>query len=150
MGLSKGLGLEGTSGVFLVEHSKDTHDLLRLSNATLGHCKDTLPLGTAGILCGWAVLPGYCADISAVGHCLDTRQGFYAVGHCRDTPWFGMMPLGTVALRGYSAVGYCWDTLRIFFGWALRRNSAVGHCAEGEQNIDFVKSNNPSVREKIT
>ena len=117
---------------------------------TLGHCKDTLPLGTAGILCCWAELPEYCADISGVGHCLDTRQGSYAVGHCRDTPWFGMMALGTVALQGYSAVRHCWDTLRIFFGWALRRNSAVERCAEGEKSIDFVKSNNPSERIKTT
>ena len=37
------------------------------------HCKniDTLRLGTAGILCGWAL------------------QGYLVAGHCRDTWWLG-------------------------------------------------------------
>ena len=33
----------------------------------VGHCKDTLELGTAGTLCSWAL------------------QGYFAVGHCEDT-----------------------------------------------------------------
>ena len=43
----------------------------------VGHCRDTWWLGTAGILCGWAL------------------QGYSAVGHCRNT-----LPLSTaVRLR---------------------------------------------------
>ena len=54
--------------------------------------------------------------------------------------------------------------LRVRFGWARQGNSAVlhgaetlgfatggilcraGHCTEGEENIDFLESNNPTVR----
>ena len=36
-----------------------------------GQCKDTLRLGTARILGGWAL------------------QGYSVVGHCRDTWWLG-------------------------------------------------------------
>ena len=118
----------------------------------VGHCRDTLQLGTAGILCGWA-LRGY----SVVEHCKDTLQlgsvrilcgwalqGYSKVGHCRDT-----LRLGTAgilcgwALQGYSAVGRCRDTLRlgaagrlglgtagILCGWALQGYSAVGHCRD--------------------
>ena len=52
----------------------------------VGHCRDTLQLGTAGILDGWA-LQGYLV----VGQCRDTLrsalQGDLVVGHCRDTWW---------------------------------------------------------------
>ena len=74
--------------------------------SAVGHCRDTLWLGTAGILGGWA-LQGYFA----VGQCKDTLrlgtagilcgwalQGYLVVGHCRDTWWFG-----TAGIRG------CWS-----------------------------------------
>ena len=89
----------------------------------VGHCRDTLRLGTAGILCGWG-LRGY----SAVGHCWDTLwldygwalpgysmvgQGHSSIGHC---------------LLGYSAVRHCRDTVQL--GTAIRLRA-------GEDNIDF-------------
>ena len=39
-------------------------------------------MGTAGILCSWA-LQGYFA----VGHIHKALQGYSLVGHCRDTWW---------------------------------------------------------------
>ena len=38
------------------------------------------------------------------------------------------------ALQGYAAVGY---------------SAAVGHCTESEENIDFLKSNNPTVERDL-
>ena len=46
----------------------------------VGHCRDTLWLGTAGILCGWA-LQGYLV----VGHCRDTLRLGTSVKHWLDT-----------------------------------------------------------------
>ena len=55
--------------------------------------KDTLPLSTAGLLCGW--------------HCGDTCHGHFAVGHCKGTPRLGTAGrLGVWALQGY-LVGFC-------------------------------------------
>ena len=69
--------------------------------------------GTAGIPCGWALL------------------GYSVVGHCRDT-----LQLGAAGMFcGYSAVGQGY--------------SAVEHArrdTEGAENIDFLKSNNPTMR----
>ena len=100
----------------------------------------TLRLGTAGILCGWAL------------------QGYLLVGHFRDTWWLatagivcgwalqgyfknckalkGYLAVGTLcgwALQGYLAVGHYRDTLRlgttgIFCGWALQGSLVVRHC----------------------
>ena len=50
----------------------------------VGHCRDTLRFGTAGIVGGWA-LQGYLV----VGHCRDALQLGTSVKHCRDTHWFG-------------------------------------------------------------
>ena len=74
----------------------------------VGHRRDTQRLGTAGLLCGWALqgLKGY----SAVGHCRfslwlgtarDTPLQYCVVGHCRDTWWLGTVgiPCGW-ALQG--------------------------------------------------
>ena len=85
----------------------------------LERCRDTVRLGTAGILCGWAL------------------QGYSAAGHCRDTLHLGTedtLRLGTAGYSaGYSAVGHCRDTwwlgtAEIFCGWALQGYSVVGHC----------------------
>ena len=79
----------------------------------VGHCRDTLRLGTAGILCGWAP-QGHSA-------CRCALLGYSVIGHCRDT-----LRLGTAGIlcgwapQGHSAVGDC--------GWALQGYSAVGHC----------------------
>ena len=43
-----------------------------LGIARAGQNKDTLPLNTAGLLCGWAL-------------CGWALQGYSAVGHCRKT-----------------------------------------------------------------
>ena len=57
--------------------------------STAGILKDTLRLGTAGILCGWAL------------------QGYFAVGHCRDIWWLSTAGiLCGSALQGYSVVGH--------------------------------------------
>ena len=49
------------------------------------HCRDTvLLLGTARIFCGWA-LQEYCAIIGPCGILGDwALQGYLVVGHCRD------------------------------------------------------------------
>ena len=78
-----GWALQGYSAV---EHCRDTW---------VGQCKDTLWLGTAGILCcGWA-LQGY------LGWAV---QGHSAVGHCRDT-----LRLGAAGILG---------------GWSLKSASS--------------------------
>ena len=143
------------------EHSHPRHcrDTWWLGTEILGgevvkHCKnlkDTLPLGTAGILCGW-VLQG----CFAVGHCRDTGilrgwalQGYFGVGHSRDT-----LRLGTAGIFG-GVLWHCKDTLRLGTagtpgGWTLQGCLVAGHCwdamrlgpavrprAEGEDNTDF-------------
>ena len=55
----------------------------------VGQCKDTLRLGTAGILGGWAL------------------QGYLVVGQCKDTLRLGTAGiLGGLALQGYLVVGH--------------------------------------------
>ena len=62
---------------------------------TLGHCRDTLQSGTAGIFCGWAlrgyVVVEHCRDSLRLGSvrilCGWALQGYLVVGHCRDTWW---------------------------------------------------------------
>ena len=127
-------------------HDKDTLPLSTAEIQTLpwalqgycgvGHCRDTLLLGAAGMLCGscWS-MQGNCA---VIGHCRDTwlgtagiltgcaLLGYPAVGHCKDTLW-----LGTAGILGR----HCRDPLRvgtsgiitqrlvtagIFGGWALQ------------------------------
>ena len=84
-------------------------------------CKniDTLRLGTAGILGGWAL------------------QGYLVVGQCKDTLWLG--------LQGYSAVGHCRDiwwlgTAGILGGWS--RKSASSRA----RTTSTLQSNNPTAR----
>ena len=99
--------------------------------ARAGQNKDTLPLSTAGLLCGW--------------HCGDTCHGHFAVGHCRGTPRLGTAGklgawalqgyLVVVALQGYLALRNCRDTLRlgtarILGGWALEGHLVVGRCRD--------------------
>ena len=85
----------------------------------VGPCKETLRLGTAGILRRWAL------------------QGYVVVGHCRDTWWLGTAGiLGGWALQGCSADRRCCrDALRlvtagILCGWALQGYLVVGHCRD--------------------
>ena len=54
----------------------------------VGHCKDTLRLGTARILGGSALL-GYLAVSTAGMLCGWASQGFSAVEHCMNTPGNG-------------------------------------------------------------
>ena len=100
----------------------------KLGNFAVGHCRDTLLLGTAGILSGGAL------------------QGYFAVGQCKDT-----LRLGTAgildgwALQGYSAVGHCRDTwwlgtAGILSGWSLM--SAPSRA----RTTSTLKSNNPTAR----
>ena len=109
----------------------------RQGRFAIEHCRDTVGLGTSGMLCGWA-LQGY----SEVGHCRDTLR------FCRDTCFLGTAGIHcSRALQGYFAIelcrgiwwldvaGYCRDTHRlgtagILCGWALRGCSAVGHCRD--------------------
>ena len=112
-----------------LQHCKCAARILILCGwAPVGHCRDTLQLGTAGILCSWA-LRGYLVD-----------------EHCRDT-----LRLGSVrilcgwALQGYSAVRHCRDTLRpgtagILGGWSLKSASSRA------RTTSTLKSNNPTAR----
>ena len=70
--------------------------------ARAGQNKDTLPLSTSGLLCGW--------------HRGDTCHGHFAVGHCRGTPrlaWALQGYLVVFALQGYLVLRNCRDTLRL-------------------------------------
>ena len=94
----------------------------------VGHCRDTLRLGTASILSGGAL------------------QGYFAVGHCRDTLRSGTAGiLCGWALQGYPAVRHCRDTLRlgtagILDGWSLKSASSRA------RTTSALKSNNPTAR----
>ena len=91
--------------------------------ARAGQNKDTLPLSTAGLLCGW--------------HCGDTCHGHFAVGHCRGTP-----RLGTAGKLGaWAPPGVIWwflhcrdtwglGTAEILGAWALQGYLVVGHCKD--------------------
>ena len=75
----------------------------------VGHCRDTLRLGPAGKLGGWAL------------------QGYLVVGHCRDTLRCGTA--GGWALQGNFAVGPCMDTwwlgtAGILGGWSQKSASS--------------------------
>ena len=66
----------------------------RQGRFAIEHCRDTVGLGTAGMLCGWA-LQGY----SEVGHCRDTLR------FCRDTCFLGTAGINfRRALQGYVAI----------------------------------------------
>ena len=91
----------GTAGVRCHGHCRDTVGLVLLcwwalqeySAVAVGHCKDNLRLGAAGILGGWAL------------------QGYLVVGQCKDTLRLGTAGiLGGWALQGYLVVGHCRDT----------------------------------------
>ena len=119
----------------------------------VGHCRDTLQLGTAGILCSWALQENF-----ALGHCEDTLQlgtagilcgwslqGYFAVGHCRDTLRMGTEGYLGWALQGYSAVGHCKDSFwlgptGIFGGWSLKSASSRA------RTTFTLKSDNPTAR----
>ena len=61
----------------------------------VGHCRDTLQLSTAGILCSWAL------------------QGYSAVGQCRDTWWLGNAGiLGGWSLKSASSRARTTSTLK--------------------------------------
>ena len=120
----------------------------------MADCRDTLQLGTAGILCSWT-LQGY----SLVGHCRDTYwldtagiligwalQGYLVVEQCRDTHWLGSAGIFIGwALQGYSAVGHCRDihwlgTAGILGGWSIKSASSRA------RTTSTLISNNPTAR----
>ena len=82
----------------------------------VGHCRDTLRLGSVRILCGWA-LQGYLV----VGHCRHTLRVGASVKHCRDTHCLGT--------AGMLLVGLCRDIW--WLGTAGILCSSVGHCTAG-------------------
>ena len=92
------------------------------------HCGDTLRLGTAGILCGWA------------------RQGYLVVRHCKDTLRLGTQGiLCGWARQGYLVVGHCRHTSRlgtagILGGWSLKSASSRA------RTTSTLKSNSPTAR----
>ena len=120
----------------------------------VGHCRDTLQLGTAGILCGGA-LRGYlvvehCRNIlrlgsvriPAVGHCRETLQlgtagirggsalqGYLVVGHCRDTWWLGTAGI-LLGCRDLCVWAHPLSIAGILIGWALQGYLVVGHCRD--------------------
>ena len=61
----------------------------------VGHCKDTLQLGSVRIPCGWALqrylVVGHCKHTLRLGTtrilCGWALQGDLVVGHCRDSWW---------------------------------------------------------------
>ena len=82
-------------------------------------CGLTMGLGTAGMLCCWA-LQEYSAV--AVGHCRNVLRS--GTAECRDTLRLGTAGIpGGWALQGYSAVGHCRDTC----SWALQGYFVVGY-----------------------
>ena len=109
----------------------------------VGHCRDTLQLGTAGIRGGWA-LQGY----SAVRHRRDALrlgtagilggwalQGYSAVQHCRDTRRFG-----TAGILGHCRDTWWLGTAGILGGWSLKSASSR------VRTTSTLKSNNPTAR----
>ena len=91
--------------------------------SAVGHCRDALRLGTAGVLGGWALHPLSIAGV-LIGWAL---QGYLVVAHCRDTLWLGTAGiLCGWALQGYLVVGHCGDTL-----WLVTKVSFQS----GEDNI---------------
>lgn len=100
----------------------------------VSHSRDAWWLGTAGLLCGWA-LQGYDArrpiDWALQGY-FAVAQGYSAVGHCRDALPFCI----AVRLRAEgTANGHCrdtqrWGIARILSGWAPQGYSANGHCKD--------------------
>ena len=87
--------------------------------ARAGQNKDTLPLSTAGLLCGW--------------HCWDTCHGHFAVGHCRGTPRLGTAgKFGAWALKGHVVVSALQGYLALRnCGWAPQGYLVVGHWTLG-------------------
>ena len=68
--------------------------------SVVGHCRDTLRLGTAGILWQLGTAGILCVRWALLGYCV--------IGHCKD-----ILRLGTA----------CWDTLR----WGTARTLCGGH-----------------------
>ena len=96
----------------------------------VGHCEDILRLGTAGILCGWAL------------------RGYFAVGHCRETWWLGTAGIlsgwslksassraRTTSTVKFSNAGIMYSTSPLL-GWQgqavphrlLKRNTKLSRC----------------------
>ena len=98
----------------------------------VGHCRDTVWLGAAGVLGGWA-LQGY----SAVGHCADIlRLGtarYFAAGQCRDTWWLDTAGILCGWAHPLSIAG-------ILGGWSLRAASSRA------RTTSTLESNNPTAR----
>ena len=97
-------------------------------------------LGTAGILCGWA-LQG-CSVLGAAGMLYGgcwSLQGYCAViGDCRGTWSLGSAGmLRGWALQGYSAAGHCMDTWWLGTADMLPGGTTVRLHAEGKDNIDL-------------
>ena len=84
--------------------------------------RDTVLVGAAGILGGWA-LHGYPAVCTSWIH---------VVGHCQDILWLGTagIPGGSGPIGGWALQGYSSGTAGIFCNWALQGYSSVGHCRD--------------------
>ena len=82
----------------------------------VGHCRDTLRLGTAGTLCVPLCTAGILCDWALLG--------YSAVGHCWDTLWLSTAGI----LCGW---GLRLGTAGILYGWALQGYSSIGHCLLG-------------------
>ena len=94
----------------------------------VGHCRDTLRFGTAGILGGWALLKFLVVGAAGLPGGW-ARQGYFAVGHCRNTLQSGTKGIfGGWALQEYLVLVHCRDTLPL--------SIAVRLCAKSEENID--------------
>ena len=111
-------------GYLVVGHCRDTLQL-----GTFGkHFRDARWLGTAGILGGWSL------------------QGYLVFGHCRDTWWLGTAGIrGGWALQGYLVFGHyrdtwCLGTAGILGGWSLKSASSRA------RTTSTLKSNNPTAR----
>ena len=100
----------------------------RQGHFAIEQCRDTVGLGTAGILCCWAL----CGCCWALQDTLQLRAAGILCG------W---------ALQGYSTVGH---TRGILCVWALQGYVAIEHSSQpprrGRGQHRLLKSNNPTPR----
>ena len=78
-----------------------------------------------------------------------STAGISEAGHGGDTLRLATAGiLCSWALQEYSAMGHCWDSMDILHVGHCKeiRQLNTLHCAEGEESMDFSKSNNPTVR----
>ena len=102
-----------------------------LGYSKMEHCKDFFC--AAGIFCNWALRD----TLRCV--CSDTLQFGTAENLSRSLALAQQGYFQGRALLGYSAVGHCWDTLRLGSPGIIGGFAAVRPFTEGEENIHLSK-----------